>query len=41
MNNNLEIITTRNVVVFIVYTLFCLVIAVTLFKKQMLGDNNY
>lgn len=41
MNNNIEIITTRNILVFIVYTIVCLIMAVIIFKKKMLSDDKY
>lgn len=39
MNNNLEIISTRNVIVFSVYTIAILIISVVIFKKKMISDN--
>ena len=39
MNNSLEIIHARNVVIFAVYTILILVISVIIFKKQMVSDN--
>lgn len=39
MNNNLEIISTRNIVVFCIYTIVILVISVIIFKKKMISDN--
>ena len=39
MNNNLESITTRNVAIFVVYTIAILVISVIIFKKKMISDN--
>lgn len=41
MNDNIEIITTRNIAVFIVYTIICLIMAVIIFKKKMLSDDKY
>ena len=39
MNNNLEIISERNIVVFCTYTIAILVISVLVFKKKMISDN--
>ena len=39
MNNNLEIISARNIVVFFTYTIAILVISVIVFKKKMISDN--
>jgi len=39
MNNNLEIISARNIVVFCTYTIVILVISVIVFKKKMISDN--
>ena len=39
MNNNLEIISARNIVVFCTYTVAILVISVIVFKKKMISDN--
>ena len=39
MNNNLEIISARNIVVFCTYTIAILVISVIVFKKKMTSDN--
>jgi len=39
MNNNLEIIYARNIVVFCTYTIAILVISVIVFKKKMISDN--
>ena len=39
MNNNLKIISTRNIVVFSIYTIVLLVISVVIFKKKMISDN--
>ncbi len=39
MNNNLESIKVRNVIVFIVYTISVFVISVIIFKKKMISDN--
>lgn len=39
MNNSFEIITTRNIIVFVVYTIAVLVISVIIFKKKMISDN--
>lgn len=39
MNNNLESIKERNVIIFVVYTIFILVISIMVFKKKMISDN--
>ena len=39
MNNNLEIISARNIVVFCTYTIAILVISGIVFKKKMISDN--
>ncbi len=39
MNDSLESITTRNVIVFVIYTIAVLVISVLVFKKKMISDN--
>lgn len=39
MNNNLEIISARNIIVFFTYTIAILVISVIVFKKKMISDN--
>ena len=39
MNRTLEIITTRNILVFTIYTISVLVVAVMIFKKKMISDN--
>ena len=39
MNANLESITIRNIVVFSIYTILALVIAIVVFKKKMISDN--
>ncbi|NLA33560.1 MAG: ABC transporter permease [Tenericutes bacterium] len=39
MNNNLELISIRNVFVFSVYTIFILILSIILFKKKMISDN--
>ena len=39
LNNNLSMITTRNIVVFSVYTIAILIIAIITFKKKMISDN--
>ena len=39
MNNNLEIITTRNIVVFSIYTIIILVISARVFKNKMISYN--
>ena len=39
MNNNLEIISTRNIVIFCTYTSAILVISIITFKRNMVSDN--
>jgi len=39
MNNSLESIDTRNVIIFVIYTVTTLVISVMVFKKKMVSDN--
>ena len=39
MNNNLEIIEARNIIIFNIYTIAILIIAVMIFKKKMICDN--
>ena len=39
MNNSLESIEARNVIIFVIYTVTILVISVMVFKKKMVSDN--
>ena len=39
INNQLEIVSLRNIIVFITYTLVILVISILVFKKKMISDN--
>ena len=39
MNNNLESIKLRNIIIFTIYTIFVMVISVMVFKKKMISDN--
>ena len=39
MNNNLESIKLRNIIIFVVYTISILVISIKVFKKKMISDN--
>jgi len=39
LNNNLNIITTRNIIVFLGYTIVTLIISIIVFKKNMISDN--
>ena len=39
LNNNLNLISTRNIVVFLVYTVITLVVSIIVFKKKMVSDN--
>ncbi len=40
MNNTIEIISLKNIVVFVVYTIVILVLSIIVFKKKMISDNN-
>lgn len=39
MNNNLELISSRNIIVFCVYTIAILVLSIIVFKEKMISDN--
>lgn len=39
MNNNLELISSRNIIVFCVYTIAILVLSIIVFKRKMISDN--
>lgn len=39
MNNNLESITIRNIIVFLVYTIIVFTISIIVFRKKMISDN--
>ena len=39
MNNNIEIITSRNIIVFLCYTISILAISIVIFRKKMISDN--
>lgn len=39
MNNKLDLISIRNIVVFIVYLLVTLVVSIIVFRKKMISDN--
>ena len=39
LNNNLNIVITRNIIVFLGYTIVTLIISVIVFKKNMISDN--
>ena len=39
LNNNLEIISNRNIFTFVLYTIIVLIITIILFKKRMVSDN--
>ena len=39
MNNNIEIISTKNIIVFSIYTILILVISIIIFRKKMINDN--
>ncbi|MCM1370655.1 MAG: ABC transporter permease [Clostridium sp.] len=40
MNNNLEVISSKNIIVFCIYTICILILSVVIFKKKMISDNN-
>ena len=40
LNNNLEIISARNIIIFFSYLIFSIVIATIVFKRKMVSDNN-
>lgn len=39
MNNNFELITVRNIIVFCVYTVIILMLSIIVFNKKMISDN--
>lgn len=39
MNNNLELISYRNIIVFTIYTIATLILSIIVFKKKMISDN--
>lgn len=39
MNNNLEVISSRNIIVFCFYTIAILILSIVIFKKKMISDN--
>ncbi len=39
LNNNMQIIETRNIIIYVLYTFLVLIISVILFKKRMTSDN--
>ena len=39
MNNNIELISARNIILFCIYTIVILIISVIVFKNKMLNDN--
>ena len=39
LNNDLSIISTRNLIVFSIYTLFIIILSIVVFKKKMVSDN--
>ena len=39
LNNNYDIISLRNIVVFILYTILILILSIIVFKKKMVSDN--
>ncbi|MBR3891470.1 MAG: ABC transporter permease [Bacilli bacterium] len=39
LNDNLSIISTRNIIVFSIYTIIILVLSIIIFKKKMFSDN--
>ncbi|MBP3461834.1 MAG: ABC transporter permease [Bacilli bacterium] len=39
MNNNIEIINTKNIITFLIYSIIFLIISVWIFKRKMISDN--
>ena len=39
LNNNFSLISTRNIIVFLIYTVVILVLSIIVFKKNMVSDN--
>ena len=39
MNNNLELISYKNIIVFTIYTIVTLILSIFVFKKKMISDN--
>ena len=39
MNNNIQIISLRNIIVFLTYTIVVLAISIIVFKRKMVSDN--
>ena len=39
LNNNFDIISTRNIIVFSLYTIITLVVTIIVFKNKMVSDN--
>ena len=41
LNNNLNIISIKNIIVFSIYTIVILIISIIVFKKKMISDNKF
>ena len=39
MNNNIEIITNKNILIFSCYTIAVLILSIIIFKRKMISDN--
>lgn len=39
LNNNMEMISTMNILIFVLYTMIILIISIIVFKKKMVSDN--
>ena len=39
LNNNYDILSTRNIIVFVAYTIIILILSIIVFKRKMIGDN--
>ena len=39
LNNNLEIITTKNIIIFLLYAIIMLILTIIVFKRKMVSDS--
>lgn len=39
LNNNLDIISKENIIVFLIYIIMILIVSIIVFKKKMISDN--
>ena len=39
LNNNYDILSTRNIILFVAYTIIILILSIIVFKRKMIGDN--